>query len=142
MLPARMDPADAIRRTASGQTLTVQEAIKADLFDRVAPSADQLIPTALAWLADQRQGARDRDGAPKRWIGRPAFAAKTMAALESLPDELTKSDQGAAVRRAVEAGLSNGWDAAIATERRELVRLRHTPAAKQALAAFFAKGKK
>ena len=142
LLPARMDAAEAIRRTASGQTLTIDEAITASLFDRIAPSIDQLIPTAMAWLAEQRQGGRDRDGAPKRWIGRPDCAAAALAALEAVTSDCSKTDQGAAVCRAVEAGLSQGWGAAIAVERRELVRLRHTPAAMQALAAFFAKGKK
>jgi len=46
------------------------------------------------------------------------------------------------VCKAVEVGLSAGWDAAIAVERQELVRLRHTPAAKQSLEAFFSKAKK
>ncbi len=142
LLPARMDPAEAIRRTATGQTLTIDQAIAANLFDRVAPSADQLIPTAMAWLADQKQGSRDRDGAPKRWIGRPDRAAKVMAALESAPTDWAGTDQGAAVVRAVETGLSQTWDSALSVERHELVRLRHTPAAKQALAAFFAKSKK
>lgn len=142
LLPARTDAADAIRRTASGKTMVYEEAVAAKLFDRIAPSPDQLIPTALAWLADQKQGGRDRDGAPKLWIGRPGRAAPAMAALEQVRDECSATEQGLAVIRAVEAGLSQGWEAAIAVERRELVRLRHTPGAKQALATFFAKSKK
>jgi enoyl-CoA hydratase/carnithine racemase len=142
LLPALIDPADAIRRTCTGQTMLFEEAAKAGLFTRIAPSHDQLIPAALAWLTEQKQGARDRDGAPRRWIGRPAAAAKTLAALDAVREECSRTEPGAAVCRAIDAGLSQGWEAAIAVERRELVRLRHTPSAKQALAAFFAKGKK
>ena len=142
LLPARMDPADAIRRTATGRILTFEEAAQAGLFDRIAPSPEALIPTALAWLAEQRQGSRDRDGAPKRWIGRPDRAAAVLAALQAASADLSRTEQGVAVCRAVQAGLTQGWESAIAVERGELVRLRHTPGAKQALAAFFAKGKK
>jgi enoyl-CoA hydratase/carnithine racemase len=142
LLPARMDPAEAIRRIASGQTLSIDEAIAAGLFDRVAPTAEKLLHTAMTWLIEQKQGARDRDGAPKRWIGRPGSAGCAMSALEAVAGDISGTDQGQAVRHAIETGLSQGWDAAIATERRELVRLRNTPNAKQALAAFFAKSKK
>lgn len=142
LLPALMDAAEAIRRTAGGQTMTYDEAVAAGLFDRVAPSADALLDTAMAWVCEQHQGARDRDGAPKRWIGRPERAGAALAAAEAVRDELPKTEPAAAVLKAVETGLARGWEAAIDTERRELVRLRHTPDAKERLAAFFARGKK
>jgi enoyl-CoA hydratase/carnithine racemase len=139
LLPARMDPAQAIRRTAAGTPMMFDDAAKAGVFDRIAPDAAQLIPTAMAWLVEQKQGARDRDGAPRKWIGRPESAAAVLAALGEVKPELGGTEQGGAVLRAVEAGLSQGWESALATERRELVRLRHTPAAKQSLEAFFSK---
>jgi hypothetical protein len=40
---------------------------------------------------------------------------------------------------AIDAGLTRGWPAALDAERRHLTRLRHTPAARQALESFFAK---
>jgi enoyl-CoA hydratase/carnithine racemase len=142
MLPARMDPAEAIRRTATGQTMTNEEAAAAGLFDRVAPSADRLMETAMAWVCEQRQGGRERDGAPRKWIGRPDRAASVLAAVGAVEDDLEKTEQEAATLKAIEAGLSRGWEAALDVERRELTRLRHTANAKDKLAAFFAKGKK
>jgi enoyl-CoA hydratase/carnithine racemase len=142
MLPARMDPAEAIRRTATGRTMTNDEAGAAGLFDRVAPSADRLMETAMAWVCEQRQGARERDGAPRRWIGRPDRAASVRAAVKTAQVDLDKTDQAAATLKAIEAGLSRGWEAALEVERRELTRLRHSTDAKDKLAAFFAKGKK
>lgn len=138
LLPARMDPAEAIRRTASGHPMAYDEAVKFGIFDRVAESSDQLIPTALAWLAEHRKQTRSDHGeAPLRWIGRNDRAASVLKALDSL--ELPDTPSTLAVRDAVNAGLTQGWQAALATERRHLVRLRHTPQAKSSLAAFFAK---
>lgn len=142
LLPARMDAAAAIRKTASGATMMYDEAVAAGLFDRIAPSAEQLIPTAMAWLADRSKTTRERDGAPLRWIGRPDRAPGTLAALAAVKEECRATEPGAAVCRAVETGLTRGWEAAVDVERRELVRLRSTPGGKTALAAFFAKGKK
>lgn len=146
LLPARIDPAEAIRRTASGQPMTYEEAVAAGLFDRVAPSAADLIPTAKQWLVDQlaqpRTSRLERDGAPLRWIGRPDRAAAVARALEEVRADLPGTEAAAAVAEAVDAGLSRGWHHALETERRHLVRLRHTPAAKTALEAFFSKSKK
>jgi enoyl-CoA hydratase/carnithine racemase len=144
LLPARMDPVEAIRRTASGQPLTFDEAVSRGVFDRVASSAEALIPTALAWLGERIGRRMERDGAPLRWIGRPPCAAAVLNALEQVREELSQAEPARAVVQAVEAGLSRGWEAALAMEREKLVHLRHTPAAREALAAFFAKsgGKK
>ncbi|HRJ49114.1 MAG TPA: hypothetical protein PKU91_01180 [Phycisphaerales bacterium] len=49
------------------------------------------------------------------------------------------SAESSAVFEAVEAGLTRGWTAALEVERHHLVRLRHLPAARSALAAFFAR---
>ena len=163
LLPARMDPREAIIRTASGKPMTFDEARAAGLFAEVAPDPQSLISVALDWLARHRAGrsvvtaaGKDvgpagrvtdreppfpRDGAPTRWIGRASVAARVHEGLRDARPELPPTDSAGAVAAAVEAGLAQGWEAAISTERRELVRLRHTPAAKQALAAFFAKSK-
>jgi hypothetical protein len=93
-------------------------------------------------VCEQKQGSRDRDGAPKRWIGRPERAAQALAGLDAARNEVGASESGAAVIKAVDIGLAKGWEAAIAVERRELVRLRHTATAKEKLAAFFAKSRK
>lgn len=142
LLPARMDPAEAIRRTASGKPMTFDEARDAGVFDAVAPSAAELRVTARAWVGSRSQGARTRDGAPLRWIGRGDRAAVTRAALERVRDEISATDAGRAVALAIDAGLSEGWGAALACEQRELVRLRSTPAGRAAIAAFFEKSAK
>jgi enoyl-CoA hydratase/carnithine racemase len=142
LLPARMEPGEAIRRTAAGQPMLFDEAVAAGLFDAVAPSADRLLATAMEWLAAQKKPSRDRDDAPRRWIGRPDHAGATLSALDRIKPELPGTEAAAAVREAVEAGLTRGWEAALEVERRQLVRLRHTPAAKASLESFFAKSKK
>jgi len=141
LLPARMDPVDAIRRTASGQAMTFDEAVAARLFERVATDQADLIPAARQLCLELR-GSVKRDGAPKKWIGRPDRARAVLDAIDSVRPDLPKTEAATAVAEAVEAGLSRGWEAALTVERRRLIQLRHTPAAKAALEAFFAKSKK
>jgi enoyl-CoA hydratase len=141
LLPARIDPSEAIRRTASGQTMTFDEACKAGLFDKIAPTPQDLIATAKSWLAAARTVERSpRDGMPRRCIARPDAKAKALAALDTVRQELPGTEAAAAVAAAVEAGITRGWAAALEVERRELVRLRHTAPARSALQTFFAKG--
>ncbi len=139
LLPARIPAADAIRRTASGQNMTFDDARAVGLFDAIADTPDQLVPRAKSWiLGAQRQHSR-RDGVPARWIGRPNWAAKTLEAFDGVKVGLPNTPSARAVARAVEAGLTRGWQAALQVERDELVQLRHTPEATRALDAFFAK---
>lgn len=144
LLPARLAPADAIRRTATGTNMTYDESVAGHVFDAVTPSAGELIPTAIAWMKQHREtGNLKRDGAPRRWIGRPDCRAAVTAGLLNVRNELPGTDSAHAVARAIETGLESGWKAAVDVERRELVRLRHTAPAKAALKAFFEKaGKK
>lgn len=143
LLPARMDAGDAITRTAMGKPLTYDEAVAAKLFDAVAPSLDQLIPLCKQWIVTRRaEGVPPRNGAPSRWIGHLDAKAKVASALPGLRDTLPKTDSAQAVLAAVTAGLEHGWQAALDVERRELVRLRSTPAGKAAIEAFFAKSQK
>lgn len=138
LLPARIDPVAAILRTSTGATMNFDEAVAFGLFDRVASSADQLLPTAVQWLADRRsKGGMRRDGAPSRWIGRPDCKSKVLAAFQEVRPQLPESPSSAAVIAAVSAGMEGGWAAALESERNSLVRLRHTPGAKAALRAFF-----
>ncbi len=141
LLPARMDPAEAIRRTAAGQPMTFDDAASARLFERVAKDQADLIPAARQLCLELR-GSVKRDGAPKKWIGRPERARVALDALDSVRAELPKTEAAAAVAEAVDAGLTRGWQAALQVERKRLVQLRHTAAAKAALEAFFAKSKK
>jgi enoyl-CoA hydratase/carnithine racemase len=108
LLPARMDAAEAIRRTSSGKPMQFEEAVAAGLFDRVAPDSGKLIATAMQWLAEQKQGARERDGAPRKWIGRPACAAGVLSAVGEVKEECSATEPGAAVCKAVEVGSARG----------------------------------
>ncbi len=143
LLPARIDPADAITRTASGKPMTFDEAVSARLFDAVAPDAGSLIETCKKWVVERRaRGTPARDGAPSRWIGRPGVRDRVAAALPSVRDAVPHTESSRAVLDAVSAGLERGWPAALDVERRELVRLRSTPAGKAAIEAFFEKSAK
>ncbi len=147
LLPARIDPAVAIRMTAEGKPMTYDEAVSAGLFDAVAPDAASLRTAAMDLVVKLRgAGARSpvqrRDGAPWRWIGRPDVAAGVMKALDLTRHDLPKNEAAAAVANAVDAGLTRGWNAALEVEQRELVRLRHTAPARAALEAFFARSAK
>lgn len=141
LLPARMDPAEAIRLTASGKTMGFDEAAKSGLFDSVAPDSAVLLATAKHWVCSPDRKRKSGDGQPLRWIGRAGVAAGVLSTLDRVRPGLPEAGSARAVARAVDAGLSRGWLAACAVERDELVRLRHTPEAKQALEAFFAKSK-
>lgn len=142
LLPARIDPAEAIRRTAEGKPLTFDEARSAGMFDAVADSAEGLLDAAKAWLASARErggvsAGERRDGLPLRWIGRSGTAAKVSSALDEVESELPGTGSARAVASAVRAGLDSGWEAALEVERTELVRLRGTPEGREAIKAFF-----
>jgi len=138
LLPARIDPVDAIRRTATGNTLIFDEAADTGLFDRVAPTQETLLETARAWVSEQPRP--QRDGAPLRWIGRSPDPVR--AALATLADELERSAPGRAVREAIEAGLNDGWEHALEVEQAHLVRLRASDEGRAAIEAFFARSAK
>jgi len=140
LLPARMDPADAIARTAEGRPLTLEEAITAKLLDSVADSPESLIETCTTWLLANRNAHGQRaDGQPLRWIGRPTCKNAVTAALLAVQSTLQGTDAARACLAATRAGLESGWQAALKVERTELNRLRHTPAGKAAIRAFFEK---
>jgi enoyl-CoA hydratase/carnithine racemase len=143
LLPARIEATDAIRRTAQGKPMMFDEAVAAGMFDMVAADQASLIGTAKLWVSSKAKEPRiERDGAPSRHAGRVKWAANAVRASEALRGELAGSQTGAAVLACVDAGVTNGWKACLEVEQRELVRLRHTPQAKAAIEAFFAKGRK
>ncbi|MEM7622491.1 MAG: enoyl-CoA hydratase/isomerase family protein [Planctomycetota bacterium] len=142
LLPARIDAAEAIRRTATGKPYTYDEAVEAGLFERVVDEPDKLRATAAAWcLEEVGPGDSGRDGAPKRWVGRPDRAASSVTALDALRGEVSETGPGSAVVDCVDIGLTEGWQAALGAERRHLVRLRTEPAGKAAIEAFLSKSK-
>lgn len=143
LLPARIDPTDAIARTAAGKPMAFDEACAAGMFDAIAPSAELLIETCKNWIVSQvGRGTPSRDGAPSRWNGRAATRERVAAALPAVRDALPHTEPARVVLDAVNAGLDRGWQAALEVERRELVRLRSTPAGRAAIEAFFEKSAK
>jgi enoyl-CoA hydratase/carnithine racemase len=143
LLPARIDAKEAIWRTSTGKPMSSDEAIGGGLFDAVAASAGELLATAKSWVAERAKKWKvERDGSPLRHAGRARWSKDASAALESLRGEITATEPGSAVAMAVDAGVSRGWRACLEVEQRELVRLRHTPEARAAIEAFFARAKK
>jgi enoyl-CoA hydratase/carnithine racemase len=150
LLGARIDPALALDLTMSGKPLSVDEAREKGLFDAFAPAATDLLDAAKTWLCSTSLRTAERDGAPSHWIGRTASAASnarresTRGSLEAcatlLGSHPAESPAGA-VLAAAHAGLTEGWQAALRRERRELIRLRNAPDGKAAIAAFLSKGK-
>lgn len=131
LLPARLDPGQAIEMTRAGRPVVFDEAMKAGVFDAVTTPED-LVSVAADRVAEA--ACPDRDGAPSRWIGRTAPAVR--GALESLPAPETEA--GVAVDGCVVAGLQDGWQASLDAERSALVRLRGTDEARGRIEAFFA----
>ncbi|TVS03741.1 MAG: hypothetical protein EA423_08065 [Phycisphaerales bacterium] len=136
LLPARMDASEAITRTATGKPMTFPEAVEATLFDTVVEKPENLVATAREWVLAQPKPVRDDE--PTRWIGRDDLKAGVRKAFDGLQSELS-GDPAQAVLKAVGAGLDEGWQAALASERASLIRLRNEPAGREAIAAFFAK---
>jgi enoyl-CoA hydratase/carnithine racemase len=140
LLPARLDAADAIRHTASGKPFTFDECKTRGVFDEVATAPSGLLPCARQWIVAQlAKGRPERDAAPSRWIGRPAYAESVRQGLSSCRHDLPPTAPARAVVAAIESGLASGWDAALRSEQSALVHLRNTPEGKAAIAAFFAK---
>jgi len=142
LLPARMDPAEAIRRTCAGQTMLVGEAKAAGVFDAFADDAAAVVDVAKSWLTANPKAHDGRaDGKPLRWIGRPAFVGAGAAAAKSARAAagLGLSDEAGACLKAVDAGLAEGWESALKVERTELNRLRAAPAGQEKITAFFSK---
>lgn len=135
MLPARMEPAEAIRLIASGQTVGVDYARDAQLIDELVEPKD-LLQEAKELAASLTKGAPERE---PRCIHEPEWREKVREALHRVRPELPRTKASTAVVLAIDTGLGLGWEAAIAAERHLLVHLRKTTECKEALKAFFAK---
>jgi enoyl-CoA hydratase/carnithine racemase len=130
---------DAITRTCAGKPYLLDEAIAAGLFELVVDSAAELIPACKAWLKSRPAAAAN---SRELWDGHVAARAAAVKALDAVRHELPNNDESRACTLALDIGLTQGYIAALASERDSLVKLRHTPRAKDALAAFFAKSAK
>lgn len=137
LLPARIDAKTAIVATATGVTFNAQTAARLGLFEAAVTARENLIPAAIRWTAEQH-GHTDR-GTPMHWIGADAHYAASEAGLHAAQRELGNTPEGDAVLDSVAVGLKEGWHSALRKERDELVRLRHTAPAREAIESFFAK---
>lgn len=141
MLPARIDPALAIERTATGETWA-SDALPEGLFAALATDAGRLLESASAWLRSHpRTASRSSpvaiEGGNRDRVAAGLAAVRTKMAARH--DGGSPGEAADAVLDAVRIGLATGWTDAIAAERRHLVRLRHTPAARAKLEAFLTK---
>ena len=137
LLPSRIDPAAAIEATVTGRTFKAHEAPEG-LFDARVP-ASELRAAALAWIRNHPDAAADRIHSPVPRAIEPRNAAEVIAALASVRDDLPDTPSTSAIVEAIEAGVANGWHAALRIEQHRLTSLRHTPAARECLDAFFSK---
>lgn len=134
MLPARIDPAFAIRATALGETWKSTE-VPSGLFAETVASPADLRAAALRWIA-----AHPRTSPRSHPIAiDDSNRHRIRAGLDSARPVIPASPATLAVLDAVDVGARSGWSAAIAAERAHLIRLRHTPEARAKLEAFFAK---
>jgi 3-hydroxyacyl-CoA dehydrogenase/enoyl-CoA hydratase/3-hydroxybutyryl-CoA epimerase len=140
LLPARIDPKTAIIATASGVPFNAHSADELGMFDATCSSRDDLIGTAAEWIATQR-GHTDL-GTPMHWAGADRHLPDVQRGLEKARAELGETPEGDAVLDCVAIGLTQGWKAALQMERDELVRLRHTKPAREAIESFFARSAK
>lgn len=140
LLPARMEPRAAIEMAATGKTFMDDQARRAGVFDEVVEADVDVVERACAWV--RRQPVPTRDGAPRRWIGRPDCKVAVSEALSEVGASGQSAGSAKAVLDAVGIGVRDGWQAAVEAEREHLIRLRHTPEARGAIEAFFARSKK
>lgn len=138
MLPARIDPALAIERTATGETWA-SDALPTGLFADLVPAAEALADAARGWIASHpRSDSRSSPIAID--AGNRTRVADGLTAVRSNMADRLGTEAAQAVLDAVQTGLGAGWSAAIASERKHLVGLRHTPAARAKLETFLKKG--
>ena len=133
-LPARIEPAVAIARTATGAPWKSVD-LPAELADFTAPSIGELHQAAAAWIASHPEAPSRRPRAIGPAMRSGIEAAIGTAGLASC-EPLTPA---AAVVAAVRAGLEGGFEAGLREERARLIELRGTEATRAKIGAFLAK---
>ena len=142
MLPARIIPALAIEKTATGETWPSDTAPLC-LFDvraEAGSGSEGAIAAAIKWIKaqDVSGGAYAASTTPRR-----ALSTRNAAAITPICDELARSVgntlHGAACLDAVRQGVAHGFAAGVARERAHLVALRHSAPARAKLDAFLKK---
>ena len=131
MLPARMNAADAISATANGKPFK-SNSIPAGLFDEQVACRETLAEAGRFWL---NSNPRKRQWETPRCIA-DLSADELAIALETAGQSIAETDAARAVVECVKSGINHGFQTALETERRNLVALRHTPAAREKLESF------
>ncbi|MSR45023.1 MAG: enoyl-CoA hydratase/isomerase family protein [Phycisphaerales bacterium] len=131
MLPARIDPFEAIVRTATGRTDIVSE-VPPRLFNGTAATTADALTLAHEWLRSHPR-TRPLDHPPAISA---ANACAIDAALIRARGTLAPTASSDAVLDCVAVGAARGWADALAAERSHLVALRHTATAREKLAQF------
>lgn len=134
LLPARMEPADAIVATATGKPMDARSAATAGVLEELVP-AERLLDRAR----ELARGAKPNPAGEPRSVARADLQRHGREGLAAAKDRLPDAAAARAVAGCVEAGVERGWAAAVEAEQRELVRLRNTPEGREAIEAFFAK---
>jgi len=140
LLPARIDAREAIVATAIGKPFNAHSAHALGMFDATCVSRDDLVQTSIDWIKGQR-GHTDI-GTPMHWIGTDEHYTRVQSGLDAARRELDETPHGDAVLDCVHTGLKEGWKGALQHERDDLVRLRHTAPAREAIESFFARSAK
>jgi len=128
MLPARIDPVTALQATATGIPFMSNE-LPNGLCAETVDTTDELDSAGLKWLEAQGK----REVCLISINNKEAFAKAANV-------ELGPTEAANAVLLAYKIGVEQGYAAGISIEQCELVKLRHTPIARQRLEAFLSKG--
>ncbi len=137
LLPARMDAAEAIRLTATGQTLKTRAAHEAGILSELVP-AERLLERAKEVASISQQRARVQP----LCISDSKRIEAAHEGLEAIRGALPQTQAAQAVLSCVEVGLEKGWRDALELERTELIRLRNSEEGRAAITAFFEKTSK
>jgi 3-hydroxyacyl-CoA dehydrogenase/enoyl-CoA hydratase/3-hydroxybutyryl-CoA epimerase len=133
MLPARMEPSAAMIATATGAPFMISN-LPSSLIDVLVDTPEQLQESAESWLQSQKAtGTKPKAIEPKQ-------SGTFKAALEIAKSGIQQTEASDAVFQAIDTGIREGWNAAVAVEQCELVRLRNTTSAREKLDAFLSKG--
>jgi enoyl-CoA hydratase/carnithine racemase len=145
LLPARIDPAAALEQTGVGRPMKSDQAAEAGLFDAMADGPDALIDCARAYLKEAASSAAVQARIARRrphCISDVGDTESMQAAHARAESALPDTQAARAVLDAFATGLREGFEAGVGLERASLIRLRHTPEAKEKLEAFFNKSRK
>lgn len=139
MLPARIDPAEAITQTATGRAMKVDAAHHAGLIEELV-EPDRLLERAQELARSPRSG---RTGANHpRCVSDADVTNAVREAIDSVAADLPNTEAACGVVGLVRAGVEGTWEDGLRAERETLTRLRHTEQATAAIEAFFAKSAK